>query len=134
MTTLCAIVTSLKAFQEACVQCCYITGFVYHSRNRLKTLAGIFHLLIRSRLLQTSITLFDSSLLAQNHTNGFQTPLQLPQNVMYHVVFVRRTFQAGIRIEKTCTKSHCKSSTGRVERPKKTKLGKNGRKHEFHPF
>jgi hypothetical protein len=45
-----------------------------------------------------------SSLLAQIHTNGFQTPLELPQNVMYHVVFVKHTFQAGIRIVKICTK------------------------------
>jgi hypothetical protein len=71
---------------------------MYYLRNRLKNLAGIFHLLIRSRLLQTSITLFNSSLLARIHKNGvLQTPLELPQNVMYHVVFVRRTFQAGIR-------------------------------------
>jgi hypothetical protein len=30
--------------------------------------------------------------------------------------------------------SHCKLCTGRVERPKWTKVGKHGRKHEFHPF
>jgi hypothetical protein len=44
----------------------------------LKNLAEIFHLLIGSRLLQTLITLIDSSLLARFQTNGFQTPLELP--------------------------------------------------------
>jgi hypothetical protein len=73
----------------------YIIESFQRSQHRpvlLQNLAGIFHLLIGSRLLQTSITLFDSSLLAWIHMNGFQTPLELPQNVMYHVVFIRRTF------------------------------------------
>jgi hypothetical protein len=119
-------VTSLKAFQETnIVQCCYITRFVYHWRNGLKNLVGIFHLLIGSRLLQISITLFDSSVLARIHTNGFHTLLELPQNVMYHVVFVRRKFQGRIRIVKIWKwQSHLKSSAGRVKRPKITKVGK----------
>jgi hypothetical protein len=53
------------------------------TENRLKNLTGIFHLLIGSRLLQTSIMLFDSSLLARIHKNGvLQTPLEMPQTVM----------------------------------------------------
>jgi hypothetical protein len=45
---------------------------------------------------------FDASLLARIRTNGFKTPLELSQNVMYDVVFVRHTFQAEIRIVKIC--------------------------------
>jgi hypothetical protein len=73
--------------------------------RQLISLAGIFHLLIGSRLLQTLTTLFDSSLLTLIHTNGFQTPSELPQKGIYHVIFVRYTFQAGIRIVKICTKN-----------------------------
>jgi hypothetical protein len=62
----------------------------------IENFARIFHLLIGSRLMQTSITLFDLSLLARIHTL---------QNVMYHMVFVRSTFQAGIRFVKICTKN-----------------------------
>jgi hypothetical protein len=61
----------------------YTLGIVYHCRHQFQSLVGTCCQLIWNRLFKKSTTLFNSFPPARISTHGFQTPLKLPQNVIW---------------------------------------------------